>query len=89
VRYKVQFSPRAERQLRDLPREAQARLKTRIDALAEDPRPRGVERLSGAEEYYRIRVGVYRVIYAIEDRDLIVLVVKVGHRRDVYRRLFD
>lgn len=86
--YRIEFSPSAERQLKSLPREVQVRLKARIDALAEDSRPRGAERLSGAEEYYRIRAGDYRVIYAIEGRDLIVLVVRVGHRRDVYRRVF-
>lgn len=63
----------------------QVRLKAHIDALAEGPRPRGVETPSGPERLYRIRVGDYRVSYAVEDEALLVLVVKLGHRREVYR----
>jgi mRNA interferase RelE/StbE len=73
--YRVEFSPRAERQFRDLPRQLQARLKPRFDALAEQPRPPGVEKLSDAEDLYRIRVGDYRVIYQIQDQALVILVV--------------
>ena len=61
------------------------RLRTRIDSLADNPRPPDTKKLSGAEELYRIRVGDYRVLYAIQDKVLLVLVVKVGHRREVYR----
>ena len=57
-----------------------------MNALGQEPRPHGVRKLSGEEELYRIRVGDYRVIYAIEDDALIVLVVAVGDRRDIYRR---
>jgi mRNA interferase RelE/StbE len=57
----------------------------RIRALAAEPRPAGCEKLSG-QERYRIRQGIYRIIYEIEDQSLIVLVVKVGHRREVYKR---
>ncbi len=56
----------------------------RIRSLADDPRPAGCEKLSG-QERYRVRQGVYRIVYEIEDDKLTVLVVKVGHRRDVYR----
>lgn len=56
-----------------------------IGALADDPRPTGAEKLAGREAPYRIRVGDYHVVYSIEDNALIVWVVKVGHRRDVYR----
>ncbi len=57
---------------------------SRIQALAIDPRPTGSEKLSG-HDLYRIRQGNYRVLYSIQDTDLVVLVIKVGHRRDVYR----
>jgi mRNA interferase RelE/StbE len=56
-----------------------------IGALAEEPRPAGAEKLAGRDDRYRIRVGDYRVVYSIEDAALIVWIVKVGHRRDVYR----
>ena len=61
------------------------RVDARILALAEDPRPPGAKRLAGSEGLHRIRVGDYRVVYAIEDDVLLVLVVRIGHRRDVYR----
>lgn len=56
-----------------------------IGALAEEPRPAGAEKLAGRADRYRIRVGDYRVVYSIEDAALIIWIVKVGHRRDVYR----
>jgi mRNA interferase RelE/StbE len=61
------------------------RLVAAIDSLADNPRPAGVEKLSGSRDRFRVRVGDYRVIYAIEDTVLVVYVVKVGHRREVYR----
>jgi mRNA interferase RelE/StbE len=61
------------------------RVDARILALAEDPRPPGVVKMQGAEGYFRIRIGDYRVVYAIEDDVLLVLVVRIGHLREVYR----
>jgi mRNA interferase RelE/StbE len=72
--------------LRNLPRTDQRRVAARIDALAENPRPPGVEKLEGADDLYRIRAGDYRIVYRIEDERLIVLVIRIGHRREVYRR---
>ena len=60
------------------------RVVERISKLAEDPRPSGSEKISGQDKY-RVRQGRYRILYAIEDQDLLVQVVKVGHRKDVYR----
>ena len=56
-----------------------------MDGLAKVPQPKGVKKLTGAEDLYRIRVGNYRVVYQIQDNCLIVLVVRIGHRKDVYR----
>jgi mRNA interferase RelE/StbE len=61
------------------------RLRAAIDALAVEPRPRGAEKLAGRDDY-RIRVGDYRVVYAVDDRDRLVLVARIAHRREVYRR---
>lgn len=83
--YRVEFTPAATRQWRKLPHHALARLKPCIDALAKDPRPAGAEKLSGPEGFYRLRVGSYRLIYDIQDTALLVLMVKVGDRKDVYR----
>jgi mRNA interferase RelE/StbE len=85
VLYQIEFSRQADRQFRNLPSQIQQRLKSKIDSLANTPRPHGSEKLSGTEPLYRIRVGDYRIVYAVEDERLLVLVVKVGHRREVYR----
>ncbi len=73
------------RDLKRLPREVLARVSRKIASLAEDPYPPGVEKLSGSENSYRIRVGDYRILYTIQDRILLVLIVKVRHRRESYR----
>ena len=83
--YSIQFTPRAVRDLEDLPKPDQVRVAPRIDALASTPRPAGCKKLEGDERLYRIRVGDFRVIYRIEDRKLIVLVIRIGNRRDIYR----
>ncbi|MEM9905897.1 MAG: type II toxin-antitoxin system RelE/ParE family toxin [Cyanobacteria bacterium P01_D01_bin.44] len=83
--YRIEFVKRAAKQIKSLSPQVQKRLKLKIDALSQDPRPSGVIKLSGEENLYRIRVGDYRVIYNIQDDRLLVLVVKVGHRRDVYQ----
>jgi mRNA interferase RelE/StbE len=70
-----------------LPKPIQVRIGERIDALALDPRPAGVKKLTGGHDRYRFKVGEYRVIYEIGDQVLHVLVVRVAHRRDAYRRL--
>ncbi len=70
--------------LKPLPARDRARVMDRIAALADDPRPHGCEKLSALERY-RIRVGDYRIVYAVEDAELVVWVVRIGHRRDVYR----
>ena len=67
------------------PRSVRARIVSRIEALAQTPRPRGSQKLAGDEERYRIRQGSYRVVYAVDDTARVVEVVKIGHRRDVYR----
>ncbi len=83
--YRVEFAPGARRQFGKLPRPVQVRLGARIDALATNPLPPGSEKLAGEEALWRIRAGDYRIIYSIEREVLLVLVVKVGHRRDVYK----
>lgn len=82
--YQVEFSKRAAKQFKALSLEIQLRLRPKIDALADEPRPSGVVKLTGEGNLYRIRVGDYRVLYQIEDGDLIVLIIKLGHRSDIY-----
>jgi mRNA interferase RelE/StbE len=85
--YTVAILPSALRQLAELPRHDQRRIKERIDRLAADPRPPGVKKLQGESDLFRLRSGNYRVIYSVEDVRLTVLVIRIGHRRDVYRGL--
>ena len=61
------------------------RITRKLEELEDNPRPMGVEKLAGSEDLYRVRVGNWRIVYAIQDQELIVLVVKVAHRREVYR----
>jgi mRNA interferase RelE/StbE len=83
--FRIVFSPRASRDFDALPVVVQNRLKPRIDALASSPRPPGVAKLAGPELLWRVRVSDYRIVYEIRDQELIVLVVRLGHRREVYR----
>ncbi len=82
--YELVFKKSIAKDLRAFPKQEVKRIMQRIRSLADDPRPAGCEKLSG-QERYRVRQGAYRIIYEIEDARLVVLVVKVGHRRDVYR----
>ena len=83
--YQVAFAPAGARDVRKLPPSVQARVMKTVAKLAETPRPRGSRKINGSEDVYRIRVGDYRVLYTISDDVLIVLVVRVRHRREVYR----
>jgi mRNA interferase RelE/StbE len=85
VSYRLLFTRRAEREFASVPERDRVRLARRIDAIAIDPRPTGVKKLAGAEDLYRLRSGDYRVIHLIEDRVSTVTVIRVGHRRDIYR----
>jgi mRNA interferase RelE/StbE len=82
--YNVRIKRSAAKELEGFPLRDRRRIVQRIESLASDPRPPGHEKLSG-EEKYRVRQGDYRILYEIVDRDLIVTVVKIGNRRDVYR----
>lgn len=84
--YRIEFTSAAARQFRKLPSQARSRLQHRIDRLADNPRPPGVVAIKGSSGALRLRVGDYRVIYRVEDDLLVVLVVRVGHRREVYER---
>jgi mRNA interferase RelE/StbE len=86
VNYTVEVAPAAGRQIRKLDREIQRRVLTCLEGLGADPRPPDSVKLHGPEDLYRVRVGDYRIIYEIFDRNLLVLVLKVGHRSQVYKR---
>jgi mRNA interferase RelE/StbE len=86
-RYKVLIKPSARKELLAIStKKDRQRIVRKIESLADEPRPPGCEKLSGYDRY-RIRQGKYRIIYGIEDKELVVLVIKIAHRRDVYRAL--
>ena len=82
--YKLLIKPSAAKELEAIPQRDRLRIVRKIQALSQNPRPPGCDKLS-AEEKYRVRQGWYRIVYSVDDRDQTVLVVKVGHRREVYR----
>jgi len=82
--YSVRVKSSAIKELESLPPKDLARVAMRIEGLATDPRPPGCEKLSG-QERYRLRQGDYRILYEVDDPRLVVTIVKVGHRREVYR----
>jgi len=82
--YKISFKESVEKDFRQIPKKDLQKILIRIEALSKDPRPANHEKLTG-QERYRIRQGQYRIIYSIQDKTLTVWVVKVGHRKDVYR----
>ena len=82
--YSVVIKRSAERELRKITAPELRRVATRMRGLAQEPRPPGCEKLSGQEQY-RVRQGDYRIVYAVDDQARTVEVVKVGHRREVYR----
>lgn len=86
MRYEVRFSPHANREFKKLPKGVKEEVDLVITSLADDPRPYGYRKLHRWEDKYRVRIGDYRVIYEIHDSVLLVLVVSVGDRADIYRR---
>ena len=82
--YKVFFKKSVQKDLENIPKKDLKRILERIKTLTEDPRPLGCEKLTGSERY-RLRQGRYRILYSIQDDELTIWVVKVGHRKDVYR----
>jgi len=85
AKYRILIKPSALQEIETIPlKKDRRRIVERISKLAENPRPPGCEKLSGQDKY-RLRQGRYRIVYSIEDQDLVVYVIKVGHRKDVYR----
>ena len=85
--YEIQFKSSAWRVFKKLQGETRGRVTEAIWSLSEDPRPPGAVKLKGQRDLFRIRAGDYRVIYEIREQALVVLIIKVGHRRDIYQGL--
>ena len=85
--FRIEVSATAEKQIRKLRREDQIRVLQAIRPLAIDPTPPGSRRVRGYDDVFRIRVGNYRVLYRIAGRRLVIVILKIGHRREIYRSL--
>jgi len=83
--FEIEISRTAEKQLKKLPEKDQLRLVRAMLALSEEPHSRGSRKISGYDDVFRIRVGRFRVLYSVSERKLIILILKIGHRKDVYR----
>ncbi|TXT39351.1 MAG: RelE/StbE family addiction module toxin [Planctomycetota bacterium] len=84
-RYRIDFKPSAAKSFAKLPTDLQKRIVRAVELLADNPRPHGVVKMEGDDNLWRIRVGDFRVVYEIHDSVLLVMVMRVGHRREVYR----
>lgn len=82
--YEILFRESVYKDLHAIPKTDLRKILSRIERLAEDPRPAGCQKLTGTD-LYRVRQGVYRIVYSIHDRTMVIHVVRVGHRREVYR----
>jgi mRNA interferase RelE/StbE len=85
--YRIEWKQSAEKELRQLSKDVLARVLEAVAGLADNPTPPGSRKLSGAEKLYRVRVGEYRVVYFIHASVLVIEIVRIRHRRDVYRKL--
>lgn len=83
--YQIEIKPSASKELEKLPRQMVVRVVAAIGELAEDPYPQGVRKLSGFDRTFRIRVGDYRVLYDIYENRLVIEIIRIRHRKDVYR----
>lgn len=82
--YEVEITPAARRQIKKLPHDIQQKVVAKLEELTLEPRPDGVKKLAGSDDLYRVRLGKYRIIYAIQDNLLLITVVKVNNKSDAY-----
>ena len=86
MKYRLELRPSAARAFKKLDPRTQRRVERKIDMLIDDPRPPGVKLLSSEDRIYRLRAGDFRILYQVNDKVLVILVIAIGHRREVYRR---
>lgn len=84
--YKIEITASAEKSLKKIPKKDLGKVIEAIQVLAISPFPSGCRKLKGEEDVYRVRQGNYRIIYEVIDKKLIVLVLKIGHRKDIYKK---
>lgn len=85
MRYILEFTASASREFRALDRQLQRRISEKVYALCQDPFPSGSKKLKAQADHFRIRVGDYRIVYRVDGKRVVIVIVRVGHRKDVYR----
>ena len=85
MRYALEFTASATREFRDLDKQLQRRITEKVTALCKDPFPTGSKKLKAQPDHFRIRIADYRVIYRVDGKRVVILIVRIGHRREVYR----
>jgi mRNA interferase RelE/StbE len=85
--YRIEIKPKPQKSLAKIPNPHRRRIAKAIDALVHDARPDGCAKIVGARDAYRVRVGDYRIVYEVVDRVLVLYVIRIGHRKEVYRKL--
>lgn len=83
--YFIEYKKTAIKNLADLPKETAKKIKVAIDDLADNPTPTGYKKLKGLTNAYRIRIGTYRVVYEIHKNEILIFIIKIGHRKDIYK----
>ena len=87
MKYAIKFRPSVEKSLRDLPQKQLLRIKRKIELLAENLPNRATTKMKGNNNFHKVRIGDYRIIYEIHDDVLLILIIKIGHRKDIYKKL--
>ena len=87
MKYRIEFKRSAAKALQKIPRRDQKRIRDKIDSLSEGLPDPNITKMKGNNPFHRIRVGDYRIVYEIQDDILIIVILKIGHRKDIYRRL--
>ncbi|MBN1471445.1 MAG: type II toxin-antitoxin system RelE/ParE family toxin [Syntrophaceae bacterium] len=87
MKYAIKFRPSVEKSLRDLPQKELLRIKRKIELLAENLPNQATTKMKGNNNFHKVRIGDYRIIYEIHDDVLLILIIKIGHRKDIYKKL--
>ena len=85
INFGIQFKSSAAKEFRNLPQDIKKRVITKIDLLSSNPLPKDVKRLKGKNDYYRLRIGVFRIVYELHQTDKMILITRIRHRRDAYK----
>lgn len=88
MKYRIEFKRSAAKVLKKIPKRDRKRIRDKIDSLSESLPEPNITKMKGDNPFHRIRVGDYRIIYEIQDEILLILVLKIGHRKDIYRKLY-